>query len=73
MDCIKSVPGLPREMQRAGVSQAELSRVMDVSPQAVNFWVAGKTIPKTAHLIRLAGILKCSVDDLLRADEGAAG
>jgi transcriptional regulator with XRE-family HTH domain len=60
-------------MQRAGVSQAELSRVMDVRPQSVSLWVTGKTIPTAAHLIRLAGILECSVDDLLRADEGAAG
>lgn len=73
MDYVKSVPGLPREMQRARVSQAELSQAMDVSPQAVSLWVTGKTIPKAAHLIRLAGILGCSVDDLLRADGEAAG
>ena len=73
MDFIKTVPGLSREMQRAGVSQADLSRAMEVSPQAVHKWVVGLTIPKAAHLIRLAGILGCSVDDLLRADGEAAG
>lgn len=73
MDYIKSAPGLPRELRRAGISQADLGKAVGVSRAAVNAWVSGDTIPRAAHLIRIAKILDCSVDDLLRADGEAAG
>ena len=48
----------------AGMSQLELSRVMEVSRQAVSKWETDQSNPDAANLIRLAEILDTDIEYL---------
>lgn len=50
--------------RQAGMSQLELSRLMDVSRQAVSKWETDQTCPDTLNLIRLSEILDTDVEYL---------
>ncbi len=53
-----------------GLTQAELSERLGVSPQAVSNWERGETLPDVATLPDLAVILGCSVDAILYGGAG---
>lgn len=53
-----------------GLTQAELSERLNVSPQAVSNWERGETLPDVATLPDLAVILGCSVDAILYGGAG---
>lgn len=53
---------------RAGVSQAELAKRVEVSDAAVCQWETGKNSPRTKLLPKIAAALECSVDELLTPD-----
>ena len=50
---------------RAGLTQREVSELLDVSPHAVWCWEAGKTKPSAEHLVELASRCQVSTDWLL--------
>lgn len=51
--------------KRMGLTQSELSRRMEVTPQAVSKWEREINCPDIALLPLLAAILGVTVDDLL--------
>ena len=56
------------ERERVGLTQAALAQKIGVTQQAVASWEAGKTLPRPSMLLRLADVLGCTVDELLRGD-----
>lgn len=52
--------------EKAGISQSELAKQLDVTQGAVSQWESGQTRPRSDMLVRLADALKCTVDELLR-------
>ena len=48
----------------AGMSQYELSKVMEVSRQAVSKWESGVSSPDAMNLIRLAEVLDTDIEYL---------
>ena len=58
---------LPR--LRMGLSQEEVAEHMGVDQSAVSFWETGKTRPRAALLVKLAGLYHCTVDELLKEDD----
>ena len=58
---------LPR--LRMGLSQEEVAERMGVDQSAVSFWETGKTRPRAALLVKLAGLYCCTVDELLKEDD----
>ncbi len=60
-----SVPGLKKAMKAAGATQAGLAQKMDVSVITVSRWVRGEIEPPISTVKALAGILGCSVQELL--------
>lgn len=54
--------------KRVGVSQKELADQLGVFQSAVSQWETGKAIPRGATLLRLAEILGCTVDELLKGE-----
>ena len=52
-----------------GMTQKELALAMDVDQAAVSRWETGETRPLRKTHQRLAGILGCTVDELLADDE----
>lgn len=53
-----------REAQ--GLTQEDLGTKLNVTRSAVAMWETGKAMPATDKLITLAGVLNCTVDDLLK-------
>ena len=51
--------------KECGMSQAELAKRVGVERSAVAKWESGKSLPQAAHLVKLAEIFGCSVDEIL--------
>lgn len=52
-----------------GLTQEALSKMMGISRSAVAMWETGQTRPRAQLLPKLADILGCTVDELLRKEE----
>jgi transcriptional regulator with XRE-family HTH domain len=50
-----------------GMSQFDLSKHVGVHPQTIWRWENG-TLPEAEHLPKLAGGLRCKIEDLYRED-----
>ena len=58
-----------RKLRRdKGLSQFELAELLGINQSAVAQWETGKTAPNFKRLKKLAEILDCSVDDLMKED-----
>jgi len=53
---------------KAGLSQAEVGKALDVSAAAVCQWETGQTLPRTSLLRPIATLYGCTVDELLTPD-----
>lgn len=54
--------------EKSGLTQRDLAVAIGVDQSAVSLWEIGKTQPRAKLLPRLAEILGCTVDELLRPD-----
>ena len=54
--------------EKKGWNQSELAREMDVTPQSVQAWEAGKNVPRQQKMTKLAGLLGVSVGELMNDD-----
>lgn len=59
----KSIKTLRKKM---GFTQKELAKEMNVTQATVALWENNKSFPSTNKLIKLANVLNCSVDELLK-------
>lgn len=50
--------------RRKGLTQAEVARELGVNQATVCLWERGKTFPRAAAAVKLAGLLGCSLDTL---------
>ena len=51
--------------KRHGLSQEELARRLGIDRSSVAKWESGCNTPKLAHLLALAKIFHCSIDELI--------
>ena len=56
--------------QAKGLSQRELAERIGVKQESITQWENGKTSPKFERLAIIADALECTVDDLVRKDDG---
>lgn len=54
--------------EQAGMTQQELAKKMNVSQSAVSLWESKKTTPLKKTWKKLAKVLGCTVDELLKED-----
>lgn len=54
--------------KRAGLTQTELAKVIDVTQSAVGSWERGEAYPRVSKLKELADLYGCTVDELLQED-----
>ncbi len=54
--------------ERVGMTQAELAMQLGKTQSAICQWESGVRAPRPAMLLRLADVLGCTVDELLRGD-----
>lgn len=55
---------------RLKLSQQELGKLLEVSPNSVVLWEAGKSVPRPAYRAKLAGLRKLGRKDVERLLEG---
>lgn len=53
---------------KAGLTQAELAKKLDVDQTAVSRWESGETTPLRKMHKKLAKVLGCKVDDLFKKE-----
>ncbi|HET7510791.1 MAG TPA: helix-turn-helix transcriptional regulator [Solirubrobacterales bacterium] len=56
---------LRRAREAAGMTQAELSRRVEVHPSHVCFWENGRRMPRLDTLVKLVSVLDCRADELI--------
>lgn len=59
---------LRKQRTKASLSQEGLAEIMSVSRQTISKWENGDTYPSTKHILMLAKILDCSMDNLIDHD-----
>ena len=59
--------GIKNARLAKGISQEELALKLSLDRSTVAKWETGKALPRAELLLKLAQILECSVDDLLKA------
>lgn len=65
MEKTLSREAITASLQKAGFSQAELARRLEVSSQAVTNWLKGVDFPRPDKLLKLATLLQLSFDQLV--------
>lgn len=61
--------GFVNARKKAGYTQGEVAKALNITDSAVNQWESGKTRPRAGLLVRLAKLYNCTIDDLLCAEE----
>ena len=56
--------GIKALRERAGLTQFELAKFLNVKQASVSRWECGDSLPSSDKLPELAKILECSIDDL---------
>ena len=51
--------------QKNNYTQRYVAYKLGVSQQSVDKWEQGKSIPNIVHLVKLAKLMQCSVDELV--------
>lgn len=59
---------IKKAREKSGLTQQDLAKALDIDQSAVCRWETGETQPRAKLLPRLAEILGCTVDELLRRD-----
>ena len=52
-----------------GLTQAQLAKLLEVSPSAVGMYEQGRREPDGGLLARMASVLRCSTDELLGVEQ----
>ena len=47
-------------IDKAGIKQAELARILGVSVQTINYWLTGRNKPNRSRIVKIAETLGCS-------------
>lgn len=55
--------------QAAGLSVLDVQKALGVSDATVYYWEAGKNKPTVEHLLKLADLYGCTVDELLKVGD----
>jgi transcriptional regulator with XRE-family HTH domain len=56
------------QRKKAGLTQLEVAKLLEITDAAVNQWETGKTMPSTKRLTELAKLYGCTVDELLKEE-----
>lgn len=58
--------GLTERRKAAGITQEQVAAALNVTQGAVSQWERGEVLPTIPNLVKLARLLGCTVDDLMR-------
>lgn len=60
---------LEKIRKEKGISQCDLALSLGVTQGAVSMWESGACMPSSKKLLKLAVVLGCTVDELLKGEE----
>lgn len=66
---MRTIDIIKRRMNAAGLTGAELSRMIGVSSGVYSQWNTGRSEPSPQNLTKIAAVLNCDVEDLLPGQE----
>lgn len=52
--------------EKAGLSQYELSKLLDVTQSTISMWETGVTFPRRKMLTKLSRVFKCSMYEFIK-------
>ena len=61
---------IKKARKKAGLTQQDLADELGVCQPTVAMWETQKSLPRTDKLPALAKILGCTIDELLKKEEG---
>lgn len=61
-----SAPAFAATRQRLGLTQAQMGRLLGVSPLSIYKWETGQVMPRAAQLAKIAGLKKVGVREARR-------
>lgn len=64
---------IKKAREAAGLNQSELARLLDISPQAVQKWEAGETLPRGRRMQQLCEALNVGVAELMDGNVSSGG
>jgi len=64
--------GLRLQREAKGMSQMVIAQLLGVTQGCVSQWEKGTSMPRADKLMKLAGLLGCTVDELLGNDPAEA-
>lgn len=62
---------IKKAREKAGLTQQDLANELGVGQSTVAMWETQNSLPRTDKLPMLAKILGCTIDELLKKEEGA--
>lgn len=62
---------IKKRRQAAGLSKAQVARLMQVNQSQVSRWETGEHTPTADRLPQLAAMFHCTIDDLFAKDTAA--
>ncbi len=62
---------IKKAREKAGLTQQDLANELGVGQSTVAMWETQNSLPRTDKLPALAKILGCTIDELLKKEEGA--
>ena len=68
MNQVKIGKFIAERRKEVNLTQAQLAEKLNITDRAVSKWETGKTMPDSAIMLELCGILKISVNDLLSGE-----
>lgn len=64
---------IAKKRKTIGATQKDIARKIKVAQSTVAMWETGKAKPRADMLIKLAEILNCTVDELLKEETDGEG
>ena len=61
---------IKKAREKAGLTQQDLANELGVGQSTVAMWETQNSLPRTDKLPMLAKILGCTIDELLKKEEG---
>lgn len=59
--------------KNSGMTQKKLANELQIAQSTVSMWETGENAPRTMMLPKIAKVLDCTVDELLKEDPGEEG
>ena len=56
--------------KNSGMTQKKLANELQIAQSTVSMWETGENAPRTMMLPKIAKVLDCTVDELLKEDPG---